>query len=289
MPSYKELKTRIQSVENTKKITKAMQLVAASKFTKAQANILNARPYASILMNIIFDLTNFTDRDSHRLLEKRPIKKAQLLVLTSDKGLCGAFNTNIMRTAENFYNEQESKGIDIQLSCIGRKCIQYFEKNNFKIKQKYYDVINKPSVAVAPKIADDVIKDFISNEHDAFYLAYNEFKSALQQKPVIEELLPIVPTKGEDPVFRNRNFLFEPSKPLLLDQILTRYFQSQIFRAILESVASEHGARMAAMDNATKNASDLIEKLQLEYNKLRQASITTEMLEIVGGAEALNN
>ncbi len=288
MPSFKELKTRINSVTNTRKITKAMKLVAGAKFNRAQTNILNARPYAQTLLSVISDLSTALHDDPPELMAKRPQETIHLLVITSDKGLCGSFNTNIIKKAEQFLKSKEDSDLKIQLSVIGKKAISYFEKRGYEIKRKYQDVLTEPSFSSAKVIAEDVVNDYLDHSHDAFFISYNEFKSVIQQKPTIEQLLPIEPIPELKGQVINPNYLFEPNQAHLLKQILPRYFTSQIYRAILESVASEHGARMTAMDNATNNATDLIGALQLQYNKLRQASITTEILEIVGGAEALS-
>lgn len=287
MPSFKELKTRITSISNTKKITKAMKLVAASKFNRAQSKIIAARPYAGALHDVIVDLTESVSKEDHPLLKNRAVKRIQVLVIASDKGLCGSFNSNVLKDACRFIQEKSDLKLEIEVSCIGRKSRQFFEKTKYNISHRFDDILDKPKFSDAKIIADTLLNDYISQTHDAMFLVYNEFKSVMQQTSVVEQLIPIQvePQKEQRPKIE---FLLEPSLKEILENVLPRYFTTQIYRAILESVASEHGARMTAMDNATNNASDLIDQLRLQYNKLRQASITTEILEVIGGAEALN-
>lgn len=294
MANFKEIKSRISSVKNTRKITSAMKMVSAAKFNRAQTAIKEARPYAATLMDLIRSLS--TEGENHPMLVNRKEKTIQLLVLTSDRGLCGGFNTTLLKTAEKFKAQKESEGKTVIVSCIGRRAVEYFKKRNVDVVRKYPDALVAPNFDDAKVIADGEDRDFIDRKTDAFYMVFNTFVNVLVQEPTVEKLLPISndeavaaqdKTKQKSLHNASYDFLYEPGKAAILDNVLPRYFESQVFRAILESVAGEHGARMTAMDNATNNASDLIDSLTLDYNKMRQAAITSEILDIVGGANAL--
>jgi F-type H+-transporting ATPase subunit gamma len=286
MPSLKDIRRRITSVKNTQKITRAMKLVAAAKLRRAQDNIMAARPYTQELRQMIGELALRADEDDHPLLANRDPNRVMLVVLTSDRGLCGAFNTNVLRTAHNYLKENQDKHEEIQLAVLGRKGREYLAYREIEINQYFQGLDVGDALPRSEEIAAQVIDGYLGEQLDKVYLLYNEFKSAMSQRIVVEQLLPIVPMKlenGQSAV----EFAYEPDKETILDQILPMYVQVEIYRAALESTASEYGARMTAMENATNNASDMIKSLTLEYNKARQAAITKELLEIVSGAEAL--
>lgn len=293
MANLKDIKRRIGSVQNTKQITRAMKMVAAAKLRRAQEAIISSRPYAYRIYSILLSLAH-RERVSHPLLVQRPEKKIRVVVLAGDRGLCGAFNTNVLKEAQKFLKKKEAEGIETTLDCIGRKSYDYFKKRR-PVTEYHEGILGRISYQAVAAIAEKVIAGFIEGEFDATYLVYNEFKSAIQQRVVVERLIPVSTEVPEGVVGmlrlsdedRFKNYLFEPSKKKLLEEIVPRHFKMQLFRAVLESAASEHGSRMSAMENATTNASEMIDSLTLDYNKARQASITKELMEIVGGVEAM--
>jgi F-type H+-transporting ATPase subunit gamma len=286
VPTLKDIRKRIGSVKNTQKITRAMKLVAAAKLRRSQEAIIAQRPYARELMNVLADLALRSGRDAHPLLEDRDGPRALLLVLTSDRGLAGAFNANVCRRVEQFAREQGETYPDTTLWLIGRKGGDYFARRKANIRHRELAPTPANALTCAREVTTKVSDLYIGNEVDRVFVVYNEFKSAIAQKVTVEQLLPIVPAtlpEGASPT----DFIYEPSKVELLDHLLPLYVQVELYRCFLESVASELGARMSAMDNATRNASEMIGKLTLKYNRARQAGITKELLEIIGGAEAL--
>ena len=289
MPSLKAVRKRIGSVKNTQKITKAMKMVAAAKLRKAQQAIVELRPYALKTLEVLSSVAARTsgDEDVHPLLAHREPKTVMIVVLTSDRGLAGAFNTNVNKTAYQLVRKLEAEGATVSVAVIGRKARDYFSRRKITIRQTFTGVFENLSVLKAGEIARVLIDEYVREENqlDAIYLVYNEFKSAISQAVTSERLLPIEPM--EMPEGATGDFLYEPSKQALLDRLLPMYVEVELFRALLESVASEHGARMTAMDNATRNASELVSRLTLVYNRARQAAITKELMEIIGGAEAL--
>lgn len=284
MANLKAIRNRIASVKGTQKITRAMKMVAAAKLRRAQENILALRPYADDTMKVLADVAAMTESEDHPLLARRDPKKVMLLVLTSDRGLCGGFNTNINKATEAYLREEKGKHDEISLAIVGRKGLDYFRRRDVVIHHELRGIFEALSWDKAAEVARLIIREYTEAELDAVYLVYNEFKSVISQKVVVEPLLPIVPAQAEE---GRVEFIYEPSKEALLDRLLPMYVETEVYRALLESVASEYGARMTAMDNATKNAAEMIDKLTLQYNKARQAAITSEMLEIVSGAEAL--
>ena len=287
MASLKELRKRISSIKSTAQITRAMKMVAAAKLKKAENSIKSLRPYAYNLKEIIANLAAKTDRNDFPLLaERQEIRNIMLLIITSDKGLCGAFNSNISKTAEDFINKNTKKYETIKLAIIGKKGKGYFEHRNFKIHRFYEDILGEPSLEKAELIGNDIIKDFISQKLDAIYMIYNEYKSPIKQDVVVEQLLPIVPL-SVDKISNPVDYIYEPSREDVLNHILPLDINIQLYRSFLESVAAEMGARMTAMENATNNAKEKIDELTLMYNKLRQAAITKELMEIISGVEAL--
>lgn len=290
MANLKDIRRRITSVKNTRQITRAMKMVAAAKLRRSQERILEARPYAYRLRDMIWEISQRADHADHPLLAVRPQKRVLLLVLTSDRGLAGAFNSNINKRTELYLRENAEIHEEMRLSIIGRKGRDYFKRRAWTVDRLYMDVLTNVSLEKVTEIGRDVITDYQSKGLDAVYMVYNEFKNAITQQVTVEQLLPVVPMDGSAPgveVAGGADFIYEPDKRAILDASLPLHINVQIYRAILESVASEMGARMSAMDAATRNAGELISKLTLLYNRVRQAAITTEMLEIVGGAEAL--
>lgn len=287
MPTLRDIKRRIKAVQSTSKITKAMKMVAAAKFRKAQSRMFEMRPYADKMNKILSSLANGAEGDIHPLLAVRPRKNIEVLVLTSDRGLCGAFNTNILKAASKHVAELRKENFEISITSVGRKARDYYKRRNVQMRKTWTGISGKISYANAQEIAAEIIENYTNESVDEVVLIYNEFKSAIAQKVVIARLLPLAPIEsGEEtlPVF---NMLYEPSKQEIFTKLVPKNVEIQIFRALLESQASEEAARMAAMENATKAANDMIGSLTLQYNKARQASITKELMDIVGGVEAL--
>jgi len=285
MAKTQDLKRRIRSVRNTMQLTKAMKMVSAAKLRRAQDRILNARPYAQQTLAILRSLAARAGEDSHPLLQSRVGKKAHLVVVAGDKGLCGAFNTNIFRTAQD-YARRHLDGCEISVTAVGKKSSEYYGRRAWERKHRWTDIFRDVQFTHAEEIASTVSEMFLSGEADRVYVAYNEFKSAIQATPIVQPLLPIQrfePQEGDTV----EDYIYEPSAPALLAALLPHYVRHIVYQALLESAAAEHAARMTAMDSATKNASELIESLTLTMNRVRQASITTEIIEVVSGAEAL--
>ena len=286
MSKLKLIRKRITTVRSTQKITKAMKMVAASRLRKAQTSIETLRPYAYRTRDIISQLAARSDFQDHPLLAQREPKKVELLILTSDRGLCGGFNSNINRTADRYIKANALGHESIELDIVGRKGVEYFKRRDVTINTVFKDILIDPNQSKASEIAEHAIRSFKEDGLDALYVVYNEFKSAMTQKVTIEQLLPIVPA----PIEEGRTlpeFIYEPGKREILDSVIPGHVTVQILRMLLESVASEMGARMSAMDSATKNAGELIAKLTLQYNRARQAAITKELIEIISGMEAL--
>lgn len=286
MSKLKLIRKRISSVKNTAKITKAMKMVAAARLRKAQAAIETLRPYAFRTRDIIAQLAARADFTDHPLLEQRTPKKVELLILTSDRGLCGAFNSNINRSAERYIRLNAQGHETIELDIVGRKGVEYFKRRDVSVNTVFKDILVDPNQEKASEIAEHAIRRFTEEGLDALYVVYNEFKSAMTQKVVVEQILPVVPAPLDEGTYLPE-FIYEPGKREILDAVIPGHVTVQILRMLLESVASEMGARMSAMDSATKNAGELISKLTLQYNRARQASITRELIEIISGMEAL--
>jgi len=290
MAGLKEIRKRIGSVKSTKQITKAMKMVAAAKFRKAQTRIIELRPYADKMHSVLTGLAR-TVETGHPLLEVRPRKKVEVMVLTSDKGLCGAFNTNIMKASTRLINEIKSEGIEVSVSAIGKKGADLFMRRSQALRRSWTGISGRIFYMNAKEIAADIIENYTGELFDEVVLVYNEFKSALVQKVSVVRLLPLAAVAGraEQPDVQEEagDFLYEPSQQAIFDNLLPKNLEIQVFRALLESQASEEAARMTSMENATKAADDMINSLTLQYNKARQASITTELMDIVGGVEAL--
>ena len=286
MANLKAIKKRIVSVKNTSKITKAMKMVSAAKLRRAQENVVAARPYAKKLGEVLGRLTAISDADASPLQQKREVKNALLLVVTSDRGLCGGFNTNLCKAAERFVRERKDEYPSLSVMTIGRKGYEYL-KNRQKIYKNQPGVFAKLSYQTAAFLASEVIDGFMAEEYDEVFLIYNAFRSVMAQDITLERLLPVAPPAAEPTEESPPVYIYEPDKEALLNELLPKNVEVQIYRSLLESTASEHGARMTAMDSATKNANEMIGKLTLQYNRARQAAITTELIEIISGAESL--
>jgi len=284
MASLRDIRTRIRSVKSTQQITKAMKLIAATRLRKAQEAILSARPYADALDTVLGNLAAGGQSMEHPLLQKRPLRRVELIVMTADRGLCGGFNSNIIRRAQRFLVEN-GDAHEIVLSTVGRKGHDFFRKREIKLRHDYAGVFQKLSYEPARRIASEVSEFFLKGEVDAVYLLYNEFISAISQRPVLATLLPLQPAVEQKGT--SSEYIYEPSAEGVLEALLPRYLSTKVYRALLESQAAFYGAQMSAMESATKNASDLIGQLTLLYNRTRQAVITKELMEIVSGAEAL--
>lgn len=291
MPSLKDLRRRIVSVKSTRQITRAMKLVAAAKLRKAQEHIVRMRPYAYRIGDMIAELALEVDISAHRLLDVREPKRTMLLVLTSDRGLAGAFNANVNKAAFRWVEEHRAEREHIELHVVGKKGREFFKRRPVELGTIYTDVLPDVQLKDAARISRDIVAAFLDGQFDEVYVVYNEFKSAIAQTTKVERLLPMVTEQRsineEIHAGPTSDTLFEPSQGQVLDALLPRHVTVQIFRCLLESVASEMGARMTAMEAATNNASDLMDKLSLKYNRARQAAITTELMEITSGAEAL--
>jgi len=277
-----DIRRRIRSVKNTQQITKAMKMVAAAKLRRAQERIFAARPYAAALRQMLTSMATRVESLEHALLHAREEHNVLLLVVTADKGLCGAFNSNVIRAAMNAIHEH--KWDSVELLPIGRKANDFFRRRTIPIRREATHVFQALSLGVAQEIAKTIIGDFVSEKVDAVYVVYNEFKSIIAQRVHVERLLPI--ERAWDEVGTEVDYLYEPSPLQILSELLPKHIEFQLYRILLESAAAEQGALMTAMEAATKNASDMIEHLTLTYNRIRQASITKEIIEIVSGAAA---
>ncbi len=287
MATLRDIKRRIKAVQSTSKITKAMKMVSAAKFRKAQQRMFELRPYAERMGNILSSLAGGARRGIHPLLAVRPRKNIEVLIITSDRGLCGAFNTNILKAGTKHIAELQKEGFDVAISCVGRKARDYFKRRNVELKKAWTGISGKISYANAQEIAGEIIEKYTDESVDEVILIYNEFKSAIAQKVVIAKLLPLAPIESSEEALPVYNFIYEPTKQEIFSRLIPKNVEIQIFRALIESQASEEAARMAAMENATKSANDMISSLTLQYNKARQATITKELMDIVGGVEAL--
>jgi len=287
MASLRDIRRKIVSIKKTQQITKAMKMVAAAKLRRSQERVVAARPFARKMLAVITSLAARVERGKHPLLAKREPKKVNLVVLTSDRGLCGAYNTNILRKAVEVVREFQAQGKEVKINIIGRKGRDFFRKRpSYTIGLSFAD-LGMIDFEKAAEIGKLIIEHYSASGTDEVYLLYNEFKSVMQQKVTLEKLLPVEPPAEEDPFTSAVDYLYEPSAEAILSSILPKHIEVQVFRALLESQASEMGSRMTAMDSATRNARDMIGKLTLKFNKQRQAAITKEISEIVGGAEAL--
>jgi F-type H+-transporting ATPase subunit gamma len=287
VPSLKAIRKRIGSVKNTRKITRAMKLVAAAKLRRAQENIIAARPYAQALTSVVSELAEVAGTDAHPLFEERKGKRTAIVAFTSDRGLAGAFNANVVKKIEAFVANELPADSEVSLRIIGRKANQYFARRNANITSFDPAPTSANALQVAGETANRIVDDFLAKKVDRVFVVYNEFKSAISQSVVIKQVLPVQPDKAAGGARSSVDYTYEPGKEELLARLVPLYVQIGLYRAALESIAGEFGARMSAMESATKNAGEMIAKLTLQYNRARQASITKELLEIIGGAEAL--
>ncbi len=286
MAALREIKRRINSIKSTQQITRAMKMVAAARLRKAQERILATRPYAYRINEMIGHLVSHMESIYNPLLDVRPLQRLLLVIVTADRGLCGSFNSNIIKKALHQIEVHRDK--EISLLCIGRKGFDFFRKRNYVMDRHYINIFNELDYHHAQLITEFMVDQYIAENTDLIEIVYNEFKSAVQQNIVVEEYLPLSAESFEEKAFRV-DYLYEPDKLSLFNALLPKHLNIQTWRILLESNAAEQGARMTAMENATDNASDLIADLTLHYNKVRQASITKEISEIVGGAEALSS
>ncbi|MEM6764521.1 MAG: ATP synthase F1 subunit gamma [Bacteroidota bacterium] len=296
MANLKEIKSRIKTVKNTRQVTNAMKMVAAAKLRKAQDRMLQLRPYASKLKEIIGNVMSAVDQEEipSRLVEQREVDNVLVIIVTSNRGLAGPFNSNIIKHANAFIHEhypgkrEEGK---LHMLCIGRRGYDYYNKRGYSLIGENHDVFTKLSFDLVNEVADRVFEGFLAGEFDKVHLVFNEFKNVMSQNRIAEDLLPLavssLETETEEEGGINMDYIFEPDREQILTDLIPRALRIQLFRAVLESNASEQGARMVAMDKATENAEELLKGLKISFNKARQASITTEILEISAGADAL--
>jgi len=281
MPALVDIRRRIRSVKNTQQITKAMKMVSAAKLRRAQEAMFAARPYARKMMEVLNSLATRAHPDAHELLAEREGGRTLVVVVTADKGLCGGFNTNILRAAARFL--QEHKDQPLELVTVGRRGRDFFKRRQAKIRSEQVGVFQALRYSTAQRLAKELLDAFTCGACDRIFMVFNEFKSVIQQRVVVEQLLPIRRLEL-DPKQPNQDYLYEPDPASIFDELLPKHVEVQVWHALLESAAAEHGARMAAMDAATRNAGEAIDRLTLYMNKVRQAAITKEIIEVVSGA-----
>jgi F-type H+-transporting ATPase subunit gamma len=293
MATLRDVRNRISGVKKTQKITKAMKMVAAAKMRRAQLAVLSARPYAQRMKELLQILSAEVNESTSPLLVAREVRTVAVVVVTAERGMCGAFNANVIkgvqkRLADTYplWNEEKR----IRLYCIGKKGWDFFRRQPMEVAGNYPGIFHQLSFGSAQQVAGDLVQAFLGGEYDRVEMVYNEFKNVAQQVVTVEQLLPVPPfdPRGPGPT-RRVEYLAEPSKERILEAMVPRHLNFQVWRILLESYAAEQGARMVAMENATENANEIINLLQLQYNKARQAAITKELLEIVSGAEALRS
>jgi len=287
--TLRDIRRRIRSVESTQKITRAMKLVAAAKLRRAQERILGARPYATKMAELLASLVGRTEGEAHPLLERRPAARRRLVIVTADKGLCGAFNSNVLRASLAYLREQGDTAVT--LVAVGKKGRDFYRRRPWQIKSEMLGFFDRLAYSHAQELAGGLMKEYLAGEVDEVQLIYNEFRSVAVQRVKREQLLPIESAaaagEGGGAEGAGGDYIYEPSPEAILAALLPRHVTTQVFRALMESVAGEYGARMTAMEAATKNAKEMIGMLTIQYNKARQERITKELLDIVGGAEAL--
>lgn len=293
MANLRDIRNRIESIKNTQQITRAMKMVAAAKLRKAQDRIIETRPYASKMKEVVARMVRNASEEDVLLREPEDTKKVLFIVIGSDRGLCGGFNNNLFKVVEKElkenYSEYKENG-NLSLICLGRQATKHFGKRGYKIEKEYPGFFENIEFQKATQIMNAVVSDFVDGEFDEIKLGYNEFKSVIAQNRLIESVLPIDPDtlveEGEE-LQEDKEYIYEPSADRILEKLLPLHLNLQLWKAILESNAAEQGARMTAMDNATENAQEMKEDLELEYNRARQSAITTEISEIISGAQAL--
>jgi F-type H+-transporting ATPase subunit gamma len=286
MPNLRDIRRRIRSAQNIEKITRAMKFVSAARLRKAQDRVVAARPYARQMLAVLNSLACRVPEHSHPLLAQRGSEKVELVVISADKGLCGGYNTNIMRQAVEFLARHSESSVELNI--LGRRARDFFRRRAFPVRCEAINVLQNPAFADAAAIAREIIERFVKGDKDQVWLVYNEFKSVVQQRVVVEPLLPIQRLEHPDSS-SSLGYIYDEPPATIFNNLLPKHVEAQIFRALLEASAAEQGARMTAMDAATKNASEMIENLTLFANKVRQASITKELIEVVSGAASAGN
>ncbi len=291
MATLRDIQKRIKAVNSTQKITKAMKMVAAAKLKKVQTRMLDLRPYADKMHDVLTSLAKGADRESHPLLAFRPGKTVEVVVVTSDRGLCGAFNTNILKAAQVCIDDYKKDGFEVSISTIGKKARDYFKRREVPVRNLWIGISGNVRFASAEEIADDLKENYINESVNEVVVVYNAFKSMVAQTVTKIKLLPLSPEEsGEEGAASESeasDFIYEPSMGSIFDRLIPRNVDIQIYRALLESSAAEESARMSAMENATQSCDEMVSSLTLQYNKARQAAITGELMDIVGGVEAL--
>jgi F-type H+-transporting ATPase subunit gamma len=285
MAQEQDLKRRIRSVKNTMQLTRAMKMVSAAKLRRAQDRVFAARPYAERMHTVLQSLAARANPEDHPLLAERGDRRVAVVVVSSDKGLCGSFNAAVCRLAHRQIVEHED-GHEVTVTPVGKKARDYFRARHYDLVGEQINRLRIVEFSLAKEIAGELMRRFLENEVDMVFLVYNEFKSAISQKPRVEQLLPIerAAIEGGETL---EDYIYEPNAVALFERLMPHHIEIQVFRALLETIAAEHAARMTAMESATKNAGELIDSLTLTMNRIRQASITTEIIEVVSGAEAL--
>lgn len=290
MATLRDIKRRIVGVKNTQQITKAMKMVAAARLRRAQENILNARPYSKKISEVLQHLLSIEKSFNNPLFTERDIKNIAVVVVTSDRGLCGSFNMNVIRTAEEMVTGDLSgflSSSSLHMYCVGKKGNDYFTKRNYPVVGPYPGIFSHLKFEFASGLIKELTTKYVNGEIDKVLVVYNEFKSVIQQRTIVEQLLPIKQFESQETDTKQIDYIYEPNKVKIIETLLPKHLNSQMWRVLLDSYAAELGARMTAMDMATENAKELIRSLNLTYNSKRQAAITTEILEIVSGANAL--
>ena len=292
MAALRDIQNRIRAVKNTQKITKAMKMVAAAKLKKVQTRMLDLRPYAEKMHDVLLNLAHGADREAHPLLAFRPRKTVEILVVTADRGLCGAFNANILKEAQRKINEYMKDGFEVSISTVGKKARDYFRRRDVAVRNSWTGISGNVRYASAQEIADDIKESYVNETVDEVTIVYNAFKSMVAQDITMVKLLPLSPVEeGEENAAEAEaaDYIYEPSVEAIFDTLIPKNVDIQIYRALLESSAAEEAARMSAMENATQSCDEMVGKLTLQFNKARQASITAELMDIVGGVEALKD
>jgi F-type H+-transporting ATPase subunit gamma len=284
MANIRDIKTRIKSVKSTKQITNAMKMVASSKLRKAQKSIVSARPYANYINEILRVLKYKNTQSQHPLLDENTSDgKKVIVVVTADKGLCGSFNTSIIRMAMDYIKDNP----DVDVICLGKKGRDYIKKRSDRVIREYTDLFNEMNFDVSKEVGEFLLNLFLKEGYSKIEIIYNEFKSAIQHNVILKQLLPVTPSESDE--IAKLDYIYEPDEDTIIEELGRKYIHVDIWRIMLESSAAEQGARMTAMDSATENAAEMIDMLTLNYNRARQAAITTEIIEIASGAEAINN
>jgi F-type H+-transporting ATPase subunit gamma len=288
MATLRDILRKIDAVKKTRQITRAMNMVAASRLRTTQAKMENFEPYAKKFAEVLENLASRIDPEIHPLLNKKEqVSKVELLHFTADRGLCGSFNMNLISAGEKWVKDQQSRGLDYALTLVGRKGRDYFRKRDYHISDSHVSIYGSVDIAFVNQMAKDLSDRYLADESDEVYMMYSRFISMAKQEPTLVQLIPIVPPQGKNGSEGMAEYLCEPNAEALLIELLPKHLSVQILNAFLQNETSENAARMAAMDNAAKNCSDMVENLTLVYNKARQATITAELMDIVGGAEAL--